>query len=311
MPPLGSRLPTRRRRLNAPENTASADEVALSALTLRLASVDPFTVVVVGGLAALGARVLAARALLPGLRARAGRAAVRPRAAERREALEAEDLDQMLARAQRAPAGAGGVRDQRRASSRPGSCASCRSSSAPARGLTTAGALPDHRLWLPRALARARADRTPATRSGARRATPARVRGDRGRRRGGGGRRSGRGRHARALARARGRRVRAARLGRRVARRNSRRSTARGSTCCSRGWSTPPCAGSCTRRPARSIRTSSTAGAALVRERCEDCSDPVRAAARGSRRRIGAWTVAAAAAVQQCARWRPGRPTVN
>ncbi len=94
MPPLGSRLPTMRWRTNAPGNTRSGTK--LRCQQLDCAAVDPFTLVVVGGLAALVLVFWLIGRYYPGsgleqLGLRSARELT-----ERREALEAEDLDQML-----------------------------------------------------------------------------------------------------------------------------------------------------------------------------------------------------------------------
>ena len=115
---------------------------------------DPFTVVVVGGLVALGVVFWLLGRYYPG----SGLEQVGLRSArelvERREALEAEDLDQMLAahNARRRARGEAEVTAERGRG--PGPARALRAAARPRR-LTAVGALPDHRLWLSRAVARA------------------------------------------------------------------------------------------------------------------------------------------------------------
>lgn len=93
MPPLDSRLPTMRWQIDAPENTGSGAKLRLP---LNSRTVDPFTLVVVGGLVVLGLVFWAIGRYYPG----SGLEQIGLRSArelaERREALDAEDLDQML-----------------------------------------------------------------------------------------------------------------------------------------------------------------------------------------------------------------------
>lgn len=95
MPPLDFPAPYQAAAIgNAPENTLSRTKLR-SGLDSRF--VDPFTVVVVGGLVALGVVFWLLGRYYPG----SGLEQIGQRSArelaERREALEAEDLDQMLA----------------------------------------------------------------------------------------------------------------------------------------------------------------------------------------------------------------------
>ena len=95
MPPLGFPAPYQAAAIgNAPENTQSPVKLRSG---LDSPPVDPFTVVVVGGLVAVGVVFWLLGTYYPG----SGLEQIGQRSAreltERREALEAEDLDQMLA----------------------------------------------------------------------------------------------------------------------------------------------------------------------------------------------------------------------
>jgi hypothetical protein len=98
VPPLGFPAPYQAAAIgNAPENTLSTTKLRLVRSGLDSLFVDPFTVVVVGGLVAVGVVFWLLGSYYPG----SGLEQVGLRSArelaERREALEAEDLDQMLA----------------------------------------------------------------------------------------------------------------------------------------------------------------------------------------------------------------------
>lgn len=98
MPPLGFPAPYQAAAIgNAPENTLSRTKLRSVPSGLDSLFVDPFTVVVVGGLVAVGVVFWLLGRYYPG----SGLEQIGQRSAreltERREALEAEDLDQMLA----------------------------------------------------------------------------------------------------------------------------------------------------------------------------------------------------------------------
>src|SRR5262249_9149616 len=82
---------------NAPENTPSGTKLRSVPSRLDSRPVDPFTVVVVGGLVAIGAVFWLLGRYYPG----SGLEQIGQRSArelaERREALDAEDVDQMVA----------------------------------------------------------------------------------------------------------------------------------------------------------------------------------------------------------------------